>query len=289
MIYVSTVSASAYSYVKRTDGASYSYEVGGHSHSHSSPSYSQHQHQTHHQSHQTHHQIHQSHQNQQRNLGQQPQYQRQVQLPPQGDAGQQQLQPPVQQTQQAQASNQQTTQQTLTGQPTQQYPQQNQGFGSFDNNSQNVQNQNRGQVQNFNQGQGNFNQGSQIFNQGAPNVNQGSTSYNNQGQSQIGTQNFRQNPVGQSGFQHSTGHGDSFGYPQYKFEYGVKDPRTGDHKSQWEQRDGDVVRGEYTLDEADGTKRIVEYKADSKNGFNAIVKKIGHAHHPEIQVFGRPF
>jgi hypothetical protein len=27
----------------------------------------------------------------------------------------------------------------------------------------------------------------------------------------------------------------------------------GDHKSQWEIRDGDVVKGEYTLDEADGT------------------------------------
>jgi len=72
---------------------------------------------------------------------------------------------------------------------------------------------------------------------------------------------------------------DYYAYPKYKFEYGVKDPHTGDHKSQWEIRDGDVVKGEYTLDEADGTKRIVEYHADGKTGFHAKVKKIGHAHH----------
>jgi Insect cuticle protein len=72
---------------------------------------------------------------------------------------------------------------------------------------------------------------------------------------------------------------DFYAYPKYKFEYGVKDLKTGDHKSQWEIRDGDVVKGEYTLDEADGTKRIVEYHADGKSGFHAKVKKIGHAHH----------
>jgi hypothetical protein len=74
---------------------------------------------------------------------------------------------------------------------------------------------------------------------------------------------------------------DYHAYPKYKYEYGVNDPHTGDHKSQWEVRDGDVVKGEYTLDEADGTKRVVEYTADDKHGFNAVVKKIGHAHHPE--------
>ncbi|XP_065079424.1 adult-specific cuticular protein ACP-20-like [Ochlerotatus camptorhynchus] len=68
---------------------------------------------------------------------------------------------------------------------------------------------------------------------------------------------------------------DYYSYPKYKFEYGVKDIKTGDHKSQWEMRDGDVVKGEYTMDEADGTKRIVEYYADGKNGFEAKVKNIG--------------
>jgi hypothetical protein len=72
---------------------------------------------------------------------------------------------------------------------------------------------------------------------------------------------------------------DYYHYPKYKFEYGVKDPITHDHKSQWEIRDGDVVKGEYTLDESDGTTRVVSYEASDKTGFNAIVKKIGHAHH----------
>ncbi|XP_062543977.1 pro-resilin-like [Armigeres subalbatus] len=76
-------------------------------------------------------------------------------------------------------------------------------------------------------------------------------------------------------------YGDYYAYPKYKFEYGVDDPHTGDHKKQWEFRDGDVVKGGYMLKEADGTTRVVEYTADDHNGFNAVVKKIGHAHHPE--------
>lgn len=74
---------------------------------------------------------------------------------------------------------------------------------------------------------------------------------------------------------------DYYAYPKYNFEYGVNDPHTGDHKAQWEERDGDVVKGGYMLKEADGTTRVVEYTADDHNGFNAVVKKIGHAHHPE--------
>jgi hypothetical protein len=61
---------------------------------------------------------------------------------------------------------------------------------------------------------------------------------------------------------------DYYHHTSYKFEYEV--------------RDGDVVKGEYTLDEADGTKRIVSYTSDKHNSFNAVVKKIGHAHHPEV-------
>lgn len=33
-------------------------------------------------------------------------------------------------------------------------------------------------------------------------------------------------------------------YPQYKFDYGVHDFKTGDNKNQWEVRHGDVVKGE---------------------------------------------
>ncbi|EAT39207.1 AAEL008967-PA [Aedes aegypti] len=77
-------------------------------------------------------------------------------------------------------------------------------------------------------------------------------------------------------------HQDYHSYPKYKYEYGVKDYHTGDHKSQWEHRDGDVVKGGYTLDEADGTKRVVEYYSDKHHGLTAHVKRIGHAHHPQV-------
>ncbi|XP_062708423.1 larval cuticle protein A2B isoform X2 [Aedes albopictus] len=73
---------------------------------------------------------------------------------------------------------------------------------------------------------------------------------------------------------------DYHSHPQYKFEYGVKDGHTHDHKSQWEHRDGDHVKGQYTLDEADGTHRIVDYSSDHKTGFQPHVQRVGHAHHP---------
>ncbi|KAM7363283.1 larval cuticle protein A2B-like [Cochliomyia hominivorax] len=62
-------------------------------------------------------------------------------------------------------------------------------------------------------------------------------------------------------------------HPQYKYSYGVEDKLTGDSKSQVEERDGDVVRGEYSLIDADGYKRTVQYTADDHNGFNAIVHR----------------
>ncbi|EAT39208.1 AAEL008986-PA [Aedes aegypti] len=67
-------------------------------------------------------------------------------------------------------------------------------------------------------------------------------------------------------------------HPMYKFEYGVRDDHTGDHKTHWEHRDGDVVKGQYTLLDSDGTERIVEYTADPHHGFNAVVKKVAHRH-----------
>ncbi|XP_071052807.1 cuticle protein 19-like [Onthophagus taurus] len=69
-------------------------------------------------------------------------------------------------------------------------------------------------------------------------------------------------------------------YPKYQFNYGVKDSHTGDIKEQSEERDGDHVKGEYSLVEPDGTVRNVKYEADSHNGFNAVVTKTGHASHP---------
>lgn len=62
-------------------------------------------------------------------------------------------------------------------------------------------------------------------------------------------------------------------YPQYAFGYDVQDAITGDNKNQYEVRNGDVVRGQYSLNEPDGTRRIVDYAADDLSGFNAIVRK----------------
>ncbi|KAF5307751.1 hypothetical protein FQR65_LT06622 [Abscondita terminalis] len=72
--------------------------------------------------------------------------------------------------------------------------------------------------------------------------------------------------------------------PKYEFNYGVSDAHTHDHHSQHEVRDGDVVHGEYSLHEADGTIRTVKYTADHKNGFNAQVIRSGHAAHPQTHV-----
>lgn len=63
-------------------------------------------------------------------------------------------------------------------------------------------------------------------------------------------------------------------HPQYTYSYGVDDPITGDSKSQTETRNGDVVTGQYSLIEPDGSKRIVDYTADAINGFNAVVRKV---------------
>ncbi|XP_038209057.1 uncharacterized protein LOC119830179 [Zerene cesonia] len=57
------------------------------------------------------------------------------------------------------------------------------------------------------------------------------------------------------------------------FAYDVADPYTGDFKSQVETRSGGVVQGQYSLLDADGTKRTVDYSADDVNGFNAVVRK----------------
>ena len=63
--------------------------------------------------------------------------------------------------------------------------------------------------------------------------------------------------------------------PQYQFSYDIHDGLTGDAKSQTETRNGDVVKGQYSLIEADGTRRIVDYTADDIHGFNAVVTKEG--------------
>ncbi|CAG9793422.1 unnamed protein product [Diatraea saccharalis] len=62
-------------------------------------------------------------------------------------------------------------------------------------------------------------------------------------------------------------------HPQYTFAYDVQDGHTGDSKTQHETREGDVVKGSYSVVDPDGTKRTVEYTADPHNGFNAVVHR----------------
>lgn len=77
-------------------------------------------------------------------------------------------------------------------------------------------------------------------------------------------------------------------YPKYEFKYGVADGHTGDQKTQTEVRDGDVVKGSYSLVEPDGTIRTVHYTADDHNGFNAVVSRAGHAVHPATPIAVAP-
>lgn len=70
-------------------------------------------------------------------------------------------------------------------------------------------------------------------------------------------------------------------YPQYRYAYNVQDTLTGDFKGQEESREGDIVKGKYSLLEADGSRRIVSYYSDPVNGFNAIVQK-------ELPVYAAP-
>nr|XP_018917321.1 PREDICTED: DNA-directed RNA polymerase II subunit 1-like [Bemisia tabaci] len=67
-------------------------------------------------------------------------------------------------------------------------------------------------------------------------------------------------------------------HPRYAFEYSVSDPSTGDNKQQHEERDGEVVKGEYSLVEPDGSVRKVDYYADWDTGFHATVSKTPSAH-----------
>ncbi|XP_063361589.1 cuticle protein 7-like [Cydia amplana] len=84
------------------------------------------------------------------------------------------------------------------------------------------------------------------------------------------------------GLAHAAAPVEIYAHPRYTFNYGVADGHTGDQKSQWESRDGDVVKGQYSLVEPDGTVRTVNYSADDHNGFNAVVSRQGHAAHPAV-------
>jgi len=78
---------------------------------------------------------------------------------------------------------------------------------------------------------------------------------------------------------------DYYAHPKYTYKYGVNDYHTGDIKSQHEERDGDVVKGSYSVVEPDGSVRTVEYTADKHNGFNAVVHKTPGKHQHQHQQY----
>ena len=51
----------------------------------------------------------------------------------------------------------------------------------------------------------------------------------------------------------------------------MADSTTGDSKTREEERDGDVVRGSYSVADPDGRIRTVTYTADALNGFQVGV------------------
>ncbi|XP_026328909.1 cuticle protein 19-like [Hyposmocoma kahamanoa] len=83
-------------------------------------------------------------------------------------------------------------------------------------------------------------------------------------------------------------HQEEYAHPKYDFSYSVADGHTGDNKSQHESRDGDAVHGEYSLLEADGSVRRVQYTADDHNGFNAVVSHSAPAHAAPSVAYATP-
>lgn len=67
--------------------------------------------------------------------------------------------------------------------------------------------------------------------------------------------------------------------PNYEYSYDVNDAQTNDIKEQAERRIGDKVDGHYSVVEPDGTTRTVQYSADDRKGFNAVVTRHGDSRH----------
>jgi hypothetical protein len=59
----------------------------------------------------------------------------------------------------------------------------------------------------------------------------------------------------------------------YEFNYEVHDEHTGDIKRQQEHAQNGVIKGQYSLYDADGFRRVVTYTADDHNGFVADVQR----------------
>lgn len=59
--------------------------------------------------------------------------------------------------------------------------------------------------------------------------------------------------------------------PSYQFGFDVKDEEFTNYQNRKEQRDGNVIKGSYSVVDSDGFIRTVTYTADPKEGFKAEV------------------
>ncbi|XP_017860606.1 PREDICTED: VID27-like protein [Drosophila arizonae] len=66
-------------------------------------------------------------------------------------------------------------------------------------------------------------------------------------------------------------HSDYVARPEYSFAYGIEDGEARVLQNRKETRNGDEVRGVYSVVDPDGTLRVVKYTADDANGFQAEV------------------
>ncbi|XP_068630782.1 putative cyclin-dependent serine/threonine-protein kinase DDB_G0272797/DDB_G0274007 [Battus philenor] len=61
--------------------------------------------------------------------------------------------------------------------------------------------------------------------------------------------------------------------PSYQFGFDVNDDQYTNYQNRKEQRDGDVIKGSYSVVDSDGFVRTVTYTADPKEGFKAEVSR----------------
>ncbi|KOB77305.1 putative cuticle protein [Operophtera brumata] len=59
--------------------------------------------------------------------------------------------------------------------------------------------------------------------------------------------------------------------PSYQFGFDVNDDQYTNYQNRKEQRDGDVIKGSYSVVDSDGFIRTVTYTADPKEGFKAEI------------------
>ncbi|CAH2269099.1 cuticle protein 19.8 [Pararge aegeria] len=62
-------------------------------------------------------------------------------------------------------------------------------------------------------------------------------------------------------------------HPSYQFGFDVSDDQFTNYQNRKEQRDGDVIKGSYSVVDSDGFIRTVTYTADPKEGFKAEVSR----------------